>query len=52
MFFSLIPLLDFPELLFGWEKKEYAFGLNYENGVLNQIRMLNFFILKFFWVTQ
>lgn len=42
MFFSLIPHLDFPELLFGWEQKEHAFGLSYKTGVLNQIRMLIF----------
>lgn len=43
-FFSLILRLDFPELLFGWEEKERAFGLNYKNGVLNQNQNVNFFI--------
>lgn len=40
------PHFGFPELLFGWEKEEYVFDLSCKDVMLNQIRILNFFILK------
>lgn len=52
MFSSPIPHLGLLALLFGLEKKEYIFGLNYQNETFNQSRMLHSFMVRFFCVMQ